>query len=154
MVSFEIGTLTIYSGHNLNSVKTTWCSINDSKFTFQPLEWTFYIWNTVSSMNGMAMKPMKPMKHWRVTIFFGKIHLRLQSATRRWLTFLHKYIFGKSRSMTQLKINKVSYLQTAWTNIQIFPIWAWSARSSTNTYRLPLYLTFVSSLFNRFVLFY
>ena len=117
MVSFEIGTLTIYSGHNLNSVKTTWCSINDSKFTFQPLEWTFYIWNTVSSMNGMAMKPMK---HWRVTIFFGKIHLRLQSATRRWLTFLHKYIFGKSRSMTQLKINKVSYLQTAWTNIQIF----------------------------------
>ena len=71
-------------------------------FTFGPL---YHPW--------MAAKPMK---HWRVTIFFGKIHLRLQSATRRWLTFLHKYIFGKSRSMTQLKINKVSYLQTAWTN--------------------------------------
>ena len=93
-------------------------------FTFGPL---YRLWMAV-----------KPMKHWRVTIFFGKIHLRLQSATRRWLTFLHKYIFGKSRSMTQLKINKVSYLQTAWTNIQIFPIWAWSARSSPNTYRLPL----------------
>ena len=129
MVSLEIGTLAIYSVRNLNSFE------DHVLVQSAPKIWNYvYVtlimilmlhsdnWGGLFTF-GPLYRPwmaVKPMKHWRVTIFFGKIHLRLQSATRRWLTFLHKYIFGKSRSMTQLKINKVSYLQTAWTNIQIF----------------------------------